>query len=159
MTDTSYALVLDSPVGRIGVCLEGSAVSRIDFTGSRTALRAPVGPAARTVARELARYFRSGGASFNVPLALYGTPFQQRVWRALQTIPPGKTLTYGTLAARLGSGARAVGNACRGNPVPLIVPCHRVVAAHGLGGYAGQTHGEGLRRKRWLLDHEGMARP
>ncbi len=85
-----------------------------------------------------------------------GTPFQRRVWRALQDIPPGQTRSYGELAARLGSGARAVGNACRRNPVPLIVPCHRVVGAHGPGGFSGQTGGAALQRKLWLLAHEGI---
>ncbi len=154
MTATAYALVIDSPVGRIGVEMEGDAVSRVDFVDSRTALCAPVSPAARRAARELVQYFSAGRTSFSVALALHGTPFQRRVWRALQGIPAGSTLTYGALAKRLGSGARAVGNACRANPVSLIVPCHRVVASNGLGGFGGQLRGAGLRRKRWLLDHE-----
>jgi methylated-DNA-[protein]-cysteine S-methyltransferase len=158
MTTSNYDMVIDSPIGHLGVKLEGQAVCCLDYLDRRSALRAPAGRAARRVAHELARYFRSGRQSFTVPVELHGTPFQQRVWRALQAIPGGQTLTYGALAATLGSGARAVGNACRSNPVPVIVPCHRVVAVQGLGGYAGQTRGAGLARKRWLLDHEGVAR-
>jgi len=150
-------MVIDSPVGRLGVKLEGQAVSRLDYLDGRATLRAPAGTVARRLARELEHYFRSGRASFSVPVVLHGTPFQQRVWRALQAIPAGQTLTYGALAARLGSGARAVGNACRNNPVSVIVPCHRVIARHGLGGYSGQTRGASLARKRWLLGHEGVA--
>lgn len=88
------------------------------------------------------------------PLAPAGTPFQQRVWRALADIPPGQTRTYGELATQLGTAPRAVGGALRANPIPIIIPCHRILAAQGLGGYAGASE-EGRRRKAWLLAHEG----
>jgi methylated-DNA-[protein]-cysteine S-methyltransferase len=84
-----------------------------------------------------------------------GTAFQHRVWRALRTIPPGQVRTYGELARSLASGPRAVGNAARANPWPVVVPCHRLVASQGLGGYGGATQGRGLAIKRWLLAHEG----
>jgi len=90
---------------------------------------------------------------------LQGTAFQRRVWEALTRIPAGQTLTYGELAARLDSGARAVGNACRHNPVSIIVPCHRVVSATGIGGYSGSTGGREIDRKQWLLGREGIAGP
>jgi methylated-DNA-[protein]-cysteine S-methyltransferase len=109
--------------------------------------------------QQLADYFEHPGTNFSVPFELVGTPFQQRVWQALTQIPAGGTLTYGELAARLGSGARAIGNACRRNPVSIIVPCHRVVAASGIGGYSGSTSGPVLDRKRWLLDHENQLVP
>ncbi|MCU7905438.1 MAG: methylated-DNA--[protein]-cysteine S-methyltransferase [Candidatus Thiodiazotropha sp. (ex Epidulcina cf. delphinae)] len=92
---------------------------------------------------------------FDLDLILLGTAFQQRVWKALQAIPPGRPLTYGRLAEKIGSGARAVGNACRANPCPLVIPCHRVVGVNGLGGFAGERGGEKLEIKRWLLRHEG----
>ncbi|MGD2138309.1 MAG: methylated-DNA--[protein]-cysteine S-methyltransferase, partial [Gammaproteobacteria bacterium] len=107
---------------------------------------------------ELQAWFRDPHAAFSVPLESAATPFQQGVRTALQQIPAGQTRTYGELAARLGSGARAVGNACRHNPFPILVPCHRVVSATGMGGYAGSTEGAELARKRWLLQHEGNAR-
>jgi len=84
-----------------------------------------------------------------------GTPYQQRVWLALQQIPVGEVRTYGELAAQLGSSARAVAQACRSNPLTILIPCHRVISATGLGGYMGQTEGEALEIKRWLLHHEG----
>jgi methylated-DNA-[protein]-cysteine S-methyltransferase len=93
---------------------------------------------------------------FDLAVVMQGTPFQQRVWQALRDIPAGETRSYGQLAAHLGSGARAVGNACRHNPVSIVVPCHRVVGAAGLGGYSGHTQGPVLRRKSWLLAHEGV---
>jgi methylated-DNA-[protein]-cysteine S-methyltransferase len=112
--------------------------------------------AARRVARALARYFADGGRPLTLAVELAGTDFQQQVWRALRSIPPGETRTYGELARALGSGARAVGNACRRNPAPLVVPCHRVVGASGPGGYAGRMSGPPLKRKCWLLAHEGV---
>jgi methylated-DNA-[protein]-cysteine S-methyltransferase len=86
---------------------------------------------------------------------LEGTAFQQRVWHELLQIPLGHTLTYGQLARQLGSSPRAIGNACRANPCPLVVPCHRVVGKTGLGGFAGKNSGPKLQIKRWLLMHEG----
>ncbi|MEE1930364.1 methylated-DNA--[protein]-cysteine S-methyltransferase [Streptomyces sp. TRM 70351] len=105
-----------------------------------------------TAAAQLAEYFAGRRTVFTVPLALSGTPFQRTVWEALPTIPHGRTVTYGELAARVGNPAasRAVGLANGRNPVGVIVPCHRVVGANGaLTGYGG-----GLERKRRLLDHE-----
>jgi methylated-DNA-[protein]-cysteine S-methyltransferase len=84
-----------------------------------------------------------------------GTPFQCRVWQALRDIPPGTTRTYGELARDLGTSPRAIGGACRANPCLIAVPCHRVVARDGLGGFAGERGGKRLAVKRWLLRHEG----
>ncbi|MCS5709418.1 methylated-DNA--[protein]-cysteine S-methyltransferase [Candidatus Berkiella cookevillensis] len=83
-----------------------------------------------------------------------GTPFQRKVWQALITLPFATTISYGDLALRLQTSARAVGNACRENPLPVIIPCHRVVSKQGLGGYAGFTAGEKMNIKKWLLKHE-----
>ena len=110
-------------------------------------------PAARTLARELKRYFKKGEWRFTLPLDLAcGTDFDRAVWRALGHIPPGETRTYGEVAADIDCprAARAVGNACGRNPVPVVVPCHRVVAAGGIGGF-----GLGLELKRRLLALEG----
>ena len=104
----------------------------------------------------LRRYFETGLWSADTPLQLSGTAFQQRVWRSLLAIPAGDVVTYGELAGELKSSARAVGQACRRNPSPIVVPCHRVVAASGLGGFAGVTAGAMSDIKRWLLHHEGV---
>ena len=90
-----------------------------------------------------------------VQLPSGGTPYQQKVWQALQRIPVGEVRTYGELAKELGSCARAVAQACRANPLPIFIPCHRVVSASGIGGYMGKTDGPQLEIKRWLLHHEG----
>ena len=91
-------------------------------------------------------------------MQLQATAFQQRVWQALCDIPSGETRSYGALARQLQTSARALAGACRANPVPILVPCHRVVASHGLGGYMGETDGPALAIKQWLLHHEQHAR-
>lgn len=104
--------------------------------------------------RQLESYFDGTLARFTLPLAPDGTPFQRRVWAAMQTIPQGETRRYRDLAAMVDSGPRAIGGACGRNPIPVIIPCHRVLAANGLGGYSGL---DGLDTKRALLRLEGVA--
>jgi len=152
-----YSLVLDTPLGRLGVQLDGDAVTRLDYLTRRVRLQPARTRAGQQVERELVRFLADPAARFTVPVAGTGTAYQMRVWAALQSIPPGETRTYGQLAEQLGSGPRAVGNACRRNPVSIIVPCHRVVAASGMGGYSGKTADPAIWRKHWLLSHEGAA--
>ena len=95
--------------------------------------------------------------SFDLPFVPSGTPFQLRVWHALMNIPAGQSTTYGALAKQLGTAARAVGQACGSNPLPILIPCHRVVAAHGLGGFMHASSGAPLDVKSWLLAHERRA--
>lgn len=154
MCDSGCDTTLETPLGRLGIRMQGDAVIGLDFLSDETMSRRT--PAAELVATQISDYLHDAKHGFDIPLAPRGTEFQRRVWQALLTIPSGTVLTYGELAAGLGSGARAVGGACRVNPIPLLIPCHRVVAASGLGGYAGATDGEWLRRKRWLLHHEGV---
>ncbi|MFW5723470.1 MAG: methylated-DNA--[protein]-cysteine S-methyltransferase [Halochromatium sp.] len=106
---------------------------------------------------EFEAYFADPSYRFQCAVELAGSDFQRRVWALIAAIPPGRPCTYGALARELGSSARAVGQACRANPVPLRIPCHRVVAANGLGGFAGDRGGRLLRIKRWLLAHEAEA--
>ncbi|MEW6646241.1 MAG: methylated-DNA--[protein]-cysteine S-methyltransferase [Pseudomonadota bacterium] len=134
-------------------CADG-AVRETGFLPASTPLQTPQDDCARTAAAAVQAYFASSRRPFRLPLAAGGTPFQQRVWHALQAIPPGRPCSYGALAAQLGSSARAVAAACRANPIPLLIPCHRVVAAHGPGGYMGATDGAPLQLKNWLLAHE-----
>ncbi len=150
-----YAAVVDTPVGRLGVRLAGACVVELDFLDGAGEPACGADAGVLLVAEQIRAYLRDCRFRFQVPLAPAGTVIQQKVWQALGEIPAGRVTTYGELARRLGSGARAVGNACRANPIPLLIPCHRVVAADGLGGYAGASGGERLARKRWLLRHEG----
>lgn len=138
-----------SPLGPILLEEDGGAVTGLRFCGQEVPAQGPVSPVLAQAAAQLAEYFAGQRQSFTIPLAPRGTPFQQEVWRALCAIPYGQTRSYGQLAAALGrpSAARAVGGACRCNPIWLMIPCHRVVGASGsLTGYAG-----GLERKKALL--------
>ena len=151
-----FDLVVDSPVGRLGVGLDGRYVREIAFLSGHAALRAPVDAAGRRVAAWLQAYFACAADVPRPEVVLSGTDYQKRVWAALVGIAVGQVTTYGALAQRLGGSARAVGNACRQNPVPILVPCHRVVSARGLGGFAGDSSGRLVDIKRRLLAHEGV---
>ncbi len=153
----SHALI-DTPLGPVGLTWESGTLTGVDLEpgagpASAQGLTQDLPPAA--IARQLADYFADGRRGFDLPIALGGTPFQRRVWSAMQSIPAGQTRTYGDLARELASAPRAVGQACRANPCPIVVPCHRVVGAKGLGGFAGDRSGHKLAVKRWLLSHEG----
>jgi methylated-DNA-[protein]-cysteine S-methyltransferase len=108
------------------------------------------------IKQQLNNYFSIAKPISTATLLPGGTRFQKSVWKELCKIPLGETRTYGEIAKKLNSSARAVGNACRKNPIAIIVPCHRVVSATGIGGYAGKTEGKQLNIKRWLLKHEGV---
>ena len=149
---------LDSPLGLLKIVYSEAALEEILFVDQVDEVRAgsvaDQPPFVGQFAAELEAYFNGKLQTFSVPINLdRGTDFQRRVWQALLAIPYGKTVTYGELARSLGLSAgasRAVGNACGANPLPIIVPCHRVVAANGsLGGYSG-----GLWRKEGLLKVE-----
>jgi len=157
---------VDTPLGPVLLVARGRRLCALDFAARRQHtmrdLRRRFGavtlvPAANPAgaARALRQYFQGRLDALDaVAVDLDGTPFQRRVWSALRRIPPGRTLSYTQLAAQVGRprAVRAVGTANGRNPVSLVVPCHRVIAAGGgLGGYGG-----GLDRKRWLLAHEGV---
>jgi methylated-DNA-[protein]-cysteine S-methyltransferase len=149
-----------SPIGELVITASDSGLTGVWFPGNVPVAAArrddEPGPASAVLARvaeQLAEYFAGTRTTFDVPLDAGGTPFERRVWDALRTIPYGTTLSYGELARRLGDvrATRAVGAANGKNPIPIIVPCHRVIGANGaLTGFGG-----GLDRKRWLLEHEG----
>ncbi|PTB17161.1 cysteine methyltransferase [Trinickia symbiotica] len=149
--------VIDAPFGKVGIRVDEAAgvLSLIEYLPGDVASVAPDCALADEAARQIAHYFASPRATFDLPLAAVGTPFQRRVWEAMCAIPPGETRTYGELARQVGAMPRAVGQACGDNPFPIVIPCHRVVAANGLGGFAHHA-GDGFypRVKRWLLDHE-----
>lgn len=151
-----FDAVTATPIGLVGIRVDGDAVSGVDFNPPGAVALAARSRAGSAAAAFLRSYFLSGEWSAEVPLRLGGTPFQRRVWRRLLGIPAGSVLTYGELARELHSSARAVGQACRGNPCPILVPCHRVVSASGIGGFAGAAAGPSLAVKRWLLRHEGV---
>ena len=141
---------IHSPLGELTLFEEDGKLVALDWGWVEGGGDAPVLTAAR---QQLDAYFDGRRRQFALPLALDGTPFQQKVWAALRRIPYGEVLNYGALAAQIGSAPRPVGGACARNPLPIIVPCHRVMAADGgLGGYSGL---DGVNTKRFLLALEG----
>jgi methylated-DNA-[protein]-cysteine S-methyltransferase len=157
MTPTpAFAAKLETPFAVLGMCTDGRALTRLTYLPLDEPLQAPMDAVAERAARELARYLDDPAYRFSVPLATGGTAFQQRVWQALHTIPPGESRTYGEVARMVRSAARAVGQACGANRIALIIPCHRVVGAMGsLGGFMNAEAGDPIVIKRWLLRHEG----
>lgn len=153
-----YQAVLASPLPGIpylGISIRQGQAVAIDFLQAAAATTQPMEPVTQELLALLQHYFADGHCPIPILRPRHGTPFQQRVWLALQQIPAGQTRTYGDLAKELGSCARAVAGACRANPLAILIPCHRAVAASGLGGYMGTTDGPELEIKRWLLHHEG----
>ena len=148
---------LDTPIGRLGLVGSDAGLNRVLWRARRTPSSASCA-VLDEAAGQLDRYFAGELTDFDVPLDLGGTAFQRQCWLALATIPYGQTVSYGEQARRLGLGpeaARAVGAANGQNPLPLVLPCHRVIGADGsLTGFGG-----GLHVKRFLLEHEGALLP
>ena len=150
----SYQAVMRAPFGKLGLRIENGMLVAIDFLPASTPEHPPDSAFANAVCRALTAYFEDGTPLLEPHIRPAGTPFQQRVWAALRGIPAGTVLSYGELAERVGSGARAVANACGANPIPLVIPCHRVVARHGPGGFMQGRTPAALEIKHWLLQHE-----
>jgi len=149
-----FDVIVAFPKMKVGVVTRDDRVSEIRYLPPSVEPREPRNALARRAALQLEGYLADPDIRFDLPLLIDGTPFQRRLWDALCEIPRGKTLTYGELARRLDGEARAVGQACGDNRLPIVIPCHRVVAANGLGGFAHSTGGYLLEAKRWLLAHE-----
>lgn len=151
----SCSVCLQSPLGSLTVVAAGDQI--IALRWGRTDAACAATPLLEDARAQLAAYFAGSLRSFSLAMCPTGTPFLRRAWAAIAAIPYGRTATYGELAARLGTAPRSVGLACRRNPLPILIPCHRVLAADGrLGGYSG---GDGLATKRALLWLEGVPLP
>jgi len=151
----AYAACLKAPFAVLGIRTDGDALVGIDFLPPGTTELPPQNSLAQEVWRQLQAYLADASFTFDLPLRPVGTDFQRQVWQTMQRIPPGHARSYGDLAEELHSAPRAVGQACGANPLPLVIPCHRVVAKSGLGGFAHAMDGAPLDYKRWLLAHEG----
>lgn len=149
-----FDAVVGFPALRVGVRTQGDAIGEIRYLPCSAVLVEPRNALAARAVRQIESYVEDPDFRFDLPLAEAGTPFQRRVWDAIRAIRRGRTLTYGEMARSLASAPRAVGQACGANPFPLVVPCHRVVGAKGIGGFA--HHGDGflVEIKQWLLRHE-----
>lgn len=146
-------LCIKSPVGDLTLFEDGGKIIALDWGQGFDTPRTGDNPTLNQAAQALRDYFHSGADDFkSLPLDPRGTDFQRRVWTEMQKIKPGHVKTYGEIAAALNSSPRAVGNACAANPIPILIPCHRVVAQNALGGYTGDG---GLDTKTQLLRLEG----
>lgn len=150
----AYQARFPAPFAVLGIMTDSMALTALDFLPLGTPVLEPQDAISRQACTQLRAYLADPLFSFDLPIALHGTVFQSRVWQALRQIPSGSTQSYGELAKRLHSAPRAVGQACGANPLPVIIPCHRVLASSGLGGFMNSTGGDPLAIKRWLLQHE-----
>jgi len=145
---------LKAPFGVLGIRCTDDALTGIEFLDPGTAPQPPRNAFARKVCGQLSAYLADPAFHFELPLRCNGTVHQTKVWQAMCAIPRGETRSYGELAAALQSSAQAVGQACGANPIPIVIPCHRVVGKTGLGGFMHHSGGYALDIKRWLLAHE-----
>ena len=141
---------LDTPTGTVTLSEEGGALVALEWGGGFE----DSSDLLREAERQIAAYFAGELRAFELSVNVRGSQFQQDVCAVMEQIPFGETVTYGEIAKQLGVPAQAVGQACGGNPLPLVIPCHRVLGAQGLGGFSG---GVGVETKVWLLKHEGAA--
>lgn len=156
-----FTAIVPAPFGAIGVRTTAGALQELVYLPPSFTEMAPADPVADAAAKQVSRYFDDPDWRFELPLMQAGSLFQQRVWGAISSIPRGSVQTYGSVAKALRSAPRAVGQACGANWFPLVIPCHRVTAAAGLGGFSSSDEADGFHVgvKRWLLTHEGVTLP
>ncbi len=155
-----FSAIVSAPFGYVGIRSDAGRVQELVYLPPSFQEQAPVDNLAAVAARQVERYLREPDFRFDLPLADVGTVFQRKVWQVISAIPRGDVLTYGEVGRLVGCRApRAVGQACGANWFPLVVPCHRVTAAGGLGGFSNHDDSTGFHVgvKRWLLAHEGAA--
>ena len=149
--------VIEFPKMKVAVATREGRIAGIRYLPLSAESKAPENALAERAVRQIECYRDDPDTKFDLPLLIEGTDFQRRVWDAMCAIPRGRTLTYGEMARKLDGEARAVGQACGDNKLPIVIPCHRVVAASGIGGFAHSTGGFKIEAKRWLLMHEAGA--
>ncbi len=152
-----FDVVVEFPRMKVGVTTREDRVVEIRYLPLSASTVPARNSLAERAARQLERYREDPDARFDLPVLIEGTPLQRGVWDAMCAIPRGRTRTYGEIARELRAEARDVGQACGDNRLPLVIPCHRVVAADGIGGFAHATEGYLIDVKRWLLAHEAAA--
>lgn len=143
-----------APFGMLGIVCNENTLTGIQFLARNADAQPPEGRFAQEICAQLKSYLEDPDFQFNLPLMPAGTDHQRRVWQAMRAIPRGRTRQYGEIALELASSPRAVGQACGANPIPIVIPCHRVVSKAGIGGFAHHRDGYELDIKRWLLAHE-----
>ena len=148
-----FDAIISAPFGAIGSRVADDFLLGLRLLSTNQGERVSQQHFVQAVVRQLREFLQHPQVTLNIDCAIHGTPFQRRVWQAIAQVPAGATITYSELAEKVGSGPRAVANACGANHVPLVIPCHRIVAKHGLGGFM-QGEAGGLAIKQWLLRHE-----
>ncbi len=149
-----FQAIISAPFGKLGIRCSDTDLLGIEFLPEQAKVQPPLGEMAKAICAELKAYLADARHEIDLPFELDGTHHQCKVWQAMLDIPCGQTLSYGELAENIGSSAQAVGQACGSNPIPIVIPCHRVVGKTGLGGFMKHAEGETLDIKRWLLAHE-----
>jgi methylated-DNA-[protein]-cysteine S-methyltransferase len=149
-----YEARLATPFAVLGIRVAGSRLAGIDYLPPGAATLAPLSSLAERTCRQIERYLDDPAYRFDLPFEFEGSAFQCRVWREICSIPAGATRTYLDIARRLRTAPRPVGGACGANRIPIVIPCHRVVASNGIGGFMNARAGLPLTIKRWLLTHE-----
>jgi methylated-DNA-[protein]-cysteine S-methyltransferase len=152
----SFHAKYPAPFAVLGIRTLAGRVTDIEYLPTGSAPLAPLNALAERACREIERYLDDAGYTPRIPFEYAGTPFQCKVWKRISAIPAGRTLTYNDIARMLRTAPRPVGGACGANRIPLVIPCHRVVGATGLGGFMGGRGADALKVKRWLLHHEGL---
>ncbi len=154
-----FSAIVAAPFGAVGIRTEAALLQELVYLPPSFDAKAASDALAEQVALQVSRYLDDPDYRFDLPLPDIGTAFQRRVWQAIAAIPRGAVLTYGQIAKQLRSAPRAVGQACGANWFPLVIPCHRVTAAGGLGGFSHHDDATGFHVgvKRWLLAHEDAA--
>ena len=152
-----YSARLAAPFAVIGVRTRAEYLTDLEYLPLGAATLRPVDMFSKEVCRQLNAFIDDAHFKFDLPCAMLGTDFQRSVWERIRDIPLGETRSYGQIAKGVRTSARAVGTCCGANRLPLIIPCHRVVAADGIGGFMHtRSEGDALKIKRWLLRHEGV---
>jgi len=149
-----FSAVVAAPFGGIGVRTDGDELRELVYLPPEFAPKAARDPLSKEAVAQVKAYLADPDFVFTLPLPTVGTSHQRKVWDAINAIPRGAVLTYGDVARRVGSAPRAVGQACGANWYPLVIPCHRVTASGGIGGFARHDGGFHQNVKRWLLRHE-----
>ena len=152
-----FDVIVAFPKMKVAVRTSNERIVEIRYLPAEMETQAPANSLASLAAKQLEHYRDDPDTRFDLPLAVEGSPLQRAVWEAMCAIPRGRTRTYGELARELGADARAIGQACGDNRLPIVIPCHRVVAADGIGGFGHSRRGYLLEAKRWLLMHEAPA--
>ena len=151
----TYQTCISAPFGYVCICSSTDHVTRIELLASKAPSNSRLNKFAKEAREQVKAYLKNSAFKFDLPIDINGSAYRKQVWSEIAKIPAAETRTYGDIAVLMGSSARAVGGACGDNVLPILIPCHRVVARADLGGFMHSSGGFSLKVKWWLLNHEG----